>query len=639
MSEALPEAVQAYLRGALLETLNPLCIELDGAWRVSRHWGEPATYGLAPLARGEDALERFPVLVGTGDAEQALALKFVEIAEDHIAHVHIVPHGAQRYLLLLDAGAEHEHLQGVQQTFHDAKLRSFYDRRLLDKLKRAQAELEEKKREAESASALKSQFIASMSHEFRTPLTSVIGYADLCAGGHALSPGQQTRCAQAVGRNARYLLHLVDNILDEARLAADMLELRPGPSSLDDLAASLRDLFEPLAAERGIAFDLALKTGRGGTVEVDGVRLQQVLVNLIANAVKFTEAGGVTVEIGFAHGVFAARIADTGPGIDPREQQRIFAPFQRTGTAAQAGAGLGLSITRRLLELMGGNLTLDSAPGAGTRWRLELPVEPASAPPQPADGLGAVRQAPGQLGGTVLLVEDNPDIADLVRLYLSDSNVALNCCSCGEEAIAAARRQDPDVVLVDLSLPDMDGFELVRRLREAGCAGVAIAFSAAIADPVIARARAAGMTEFLAKPITRESLFETLGRHLGTHAPQTSAAQRRAGRAPDARRALFERYRESLPGKRRRIALLSARHAAGGEARSQLHEALHQLAGSAPSYGFDAIGAAARTALDLVRNTASPPTAIDAALDALLEAFDAAIGAPPALDSTASGFE
>ncbi len=374
--------------------------------------------------------------------------------------------------------------------------------------------------QAESASRAKSAFLAAMSHELRTPLNGVIGYAQLLQRDARLAADQRER-VRIVHQSGEHLLRMINDVLDLAKIEAGKIELRPAPFALAELIADVAAAHAPAAAAKRLAFLKELAPDLPAWVEGDAQKLRQVLDNLLGNAVKFTARGGVTLRAAAAPaaaGRVALRISvsDTGPGIAPDDQARLFQPFEqaRATRPAAPGTGLGLAISRALVERMGGTLTFESKPGAGSvfAFGLELPAgtSPAARAPAPAViGYAGPRRR-------LLVVDDHAVNRSLLTDLLAPLGFPCGEAASGEAALARLARGEepwPDLAIVDLRMDGMDGLELTRRLRALprGADLRVLLTSASVLSFDPAEARAAGCDDFLPKPFRTEDLVAKLG--------------------------------------------------------------------------------------------------------------------------------
>ncbi|HEX7759273.1 MAG TPA: ATP-binding protein [Caulobacteraceae bacterium] len=381
---------------------------------------------------------------------------------------------------------------------------------------------------AEQANQAKSAFVANMSHEIRTPLNGVIGIA----GALARTP---LTCAQRemvdlVQSSAQILERLLSDILDQSKLESGAFELQGGAFDLRQSVEAAGELLRSGAEEKGLGFHIAYAPAADGMFEGDAVRLRQIVANLASNAIKFTETGEVRITVdaceaetqgGPQNGATTVTIAvsDTGIGFDAAAGERLFGRFvQADGSISRrfGGTGLGLAISRALAELMGGTLTAQSQPGAGSIFSLQLPLRRSTAQYRALAGEVAENEAPeasvGFEGLRVLLAEDHPTNQRVVQLILGPLGVDLTIVGDGREAISAFRQDRFDIVLMDMQMPLVDGLAATREIRrweaEAGLAATPIAMLTANAmDAHRAMAAAAGADHHIAKPITPQSLL------------------------------------------------------------------------------------------------------------------------------------
>ena len=363
---------------------------------------------------------------------------------------------------------------------------------------------------AEQASRFKSEFLARMSHEIRTPMHGVIGTADLLMGSR-LDPSQQ-ELVRTLKESAAVLMNLLNDILDLSRVEAGKLSLAVRPFDLAALVQTVAGLMQPIAKKKGLDLRVSLPAGPLWFAG-DGHRVQQILLNLVSNAVKFTHAGFVEVAVAapaelYGKG-FELIVRDTGCGIPPDRIDSIFQPFVQVGgdpAAAAAGTGLGLSVAKALVDAMGGMIEVDSRPGHGSTFRVRLPLAAAEPVPEPAPAASAPSSAPLR----VLVVEDNPVNRQLIARMLAVLGHQAEAAPDGETALRLASRDVWDVILLDIRLPGIDGLETARRLRQAGCRATLIALSANVYESDRAAALAAGMDGFLGKPLHLDELREAL---------------------------------------------------------------------------------------------------------------------------------
>jgi PAS domain S-box-containing protein len=384
--------------------------------------------------------------------------------------------------------------------------------------KQAVADLEQAKGAAEAANHAKSDFLSRMSHELRTPLNAILGFGQLLQMGSP-TPRQRQQLEQIL-KGGRHLLELINEVLDLARIEAGRLHLSLEPVSLRLVCSEVCDLVRPLAERHGIRLEATCARAEERYVRADNQRLRQVLLNLLANGVKYNNAHGcvsLTWE-DLPNDRVRLAVSDTGPGIAPEKQQRLFNPFDRLGAEATGveGTGLGLVLSKRLTEAMGGTLDLVSRVGQGTTVFVDLP----RAAPPPAPGRAPAAPAPATAAperGTILYIEDNLANLGLMEDILADRpEVRLLSAMQGGAGLELARQHRPDLILLDIHLPDIPGDEVLRRLRsDPHLQAIPVVIISADATPSqIARLRAAGVWEYLTKPIDVPRFLKLLNRFL-----------------------------------------------------------------------------------------------------------------------------
>lgn len=407
-----------------------------------------------------------------------------------------------------------------------------------DNLERAGAALELKARELEQASQYKSDFLANMSHELRTPLNSLLILSKLLGDNPdgTLTP-DQVKYARTIESSGNDLLTLINDILDLSKIEAGHVTIQPEILSVQRLTGDLRQLFQPVADERGLAFEIDVAGGVPAKFESDRLRLEQILKNLLSNAFKFTERGQVRLALSQEDDQhLALEVSDTGIGISPEQQESIFAAFhQADGTISRryGGTGLGLSISRELARLLGGRIGLVSEPGKGSRFTLVVPtaynaatIPPADAAPAPLPSSGSKPLAPPQSisadwpadddrdslaeGRRLLLViEDDQVFASIVRDLSRDMGFQCIIAGTAEEAIQLARSFKPSAVVLDLGLPDQSGLTVLDRLKHDDDTRHIPIHVVSAADHS-QTALALGAIGYLTKPVRREQLADVL---------------------------------------------------------------------------------------------------------------------------------
>ena len=382
------------------------------------------------------------------------------------------------------------------------------------------------KEKAETAEQSKSEFLANMSHEIRTPLNGIIGFSNILAK-EELTP-KQTKHVNTICVAGQQLLGIISDILDFSKIESGKLDIEKVPTSVRSLFLNLDSLMRPLAKEKGLTFDIVRSDDLPGEILTDPVRLNQCLVNLISNAIKFTESGHVLLKVSLEKQddvdmmVFA--VEDTGIGIAQDKQEMVLESFsQADGSTTRrfGGTGLGLSITKRLVELLGGRLLLKSQPGLGSTFSFTVPVGYALQEAhfiKAADSLGVVDHhdatALSQFAGHILVAEDNEINQDLIQLTLEAFGLTVTLADDGLKAVELATGGSFDLIFMDMQMPNMNGYEATRRLREQGLQIPIVALTANAMKGDQEKCLAAGCSDYLSKPIEEADLGEKLSKYL-----------------------------------------------------------------------------------------------------------------------------
>ncbi len=501
----------------------------------------------------------------------------------------------------------------------------------------AARELERAKNAAEIASRAKTEFLANMSHELRTPLNGVVGMLDvMLAADLAPGPREQARMARM---SAERLLQVIGDILDISKLEAGALQTERAPFHVGQAVRMAVQTFATAADAKGLALDVEIAPDIDGIALGDSARLEQVILNLVGNAIKFTERGSVRVAASRAGGssdmaVFSVR--DSGPGIDAHTKARLFAKFFQADSSVTrrfGGTGLGLAISRELALAMGGDIAVRDAPGGGSIFELTLPLPRSDAAVGDAP-VAAQAEPPGKwTGRRVLLVEDNDVNRYAACKMLETLGVAIDEARDGEEAVRHAGRQRYDLILMDVQMPRMDGLEATRRIRAGSGPNratpiVALTANAFVED--VERCRSAGMDAHLAKPIRAATLRAAVdgvlsGAEAGAPAVISDEAisALEADMPMQAVRGLVRTFRDEQG---RHVAALPGLLAQGDL--EHVVRAAHSVKGAAKLFGAEALAERAFAVERTARAGASPKLAEEiAALDGSFRAVDKALHA------------
>jgi PAS domain S-box-containing protein len=490
--------------------------------------------------------------------------------------------------------------------------------------KAIERELLEAKATAEAASRAKSAFVANMSHEIRTPMTAILGYADLLTH-PTQTDDERKRCIQTIRRNGEHLLAVINDILDVSKIEAGKMTVEKIAAGPCQVVTDVAALMKVRALDKNLAFDVRYVGSIPQAIETDPTRLRQILMNLIGNAIKFTHSGGIKLLVSMASSPDVANprlrfdVIDTGVGLTKEQLGTLFRPFAQADSSTTrkfGGTGLGLTISKRLANMLGGDLTVTSEPGSGSTFSLTVQTGPLfgvamldspQALTEAADTT-AHRSEQVRLDGRVLLAEDGPDNRVLITFYLKQAGLEVveveNGALARDRALDALKKGNPfDLILMDMQMPELDGYGATAALRKAGYRNPIVALTAHAMGGDREKCLAAGCDEFAVKPIDHDALMTTLRKFLTEKPakPETADATRAAttaipNPAADADSTLsklmakpgtaklVERFLSGLP---QRIAAMQ--QAVSIKDFNQLKVLSHQLKGAAGGYGFAAV--------------------------------------------------
>jgi PAS domain S-box-containing protein len=514
--------------------------------------------------------------------------------------------------------------------------------------KRVDQELAKAKEDAEAASRSKSEFLANMSHEIRTPMTAILGFAEMLL--HK-SPEEcaQVGCVQIIRRNASHLLELINEILDLSKVEAGQMTVERIPCDLPALLSEIISLMRPRAVEKGLGFGVTFQGPIPRLIQSDPMRLRQILVNLLGNAIKFTNSGKIDMRItdegaGGPNIMLRIDVSDSGIGMTPEQVERLFRPFTQGDesiTRKFGGTGLGLTISGQLAKLLRGYITVASQPDVGSTFTLRVDGGPSAGIEQ-LQGLTEATlptqvdrgaRASIQLHGRILLVEDGRDNQRLLRMQLSDAGAAVVTAENGKIAVDLATTQPFDVILMDMQMPVMDGYAATVELRRGGLTTPIIALTAYAMAEDRGRCLASGCSAYLCKPIDEETLLKTVREHLGdaplglpqdnvgTCAAESSPAVGAAGGSGCIKSSLsgnprmlkiIPEFVEGLPEEvRKMVDFLQRKNL------DALRQVVHQLLGACGGYGFGPVSEPALRAETLIKE-GKDPESITAQINALI---------------------
>jgi CheY-like chemotaxis protein/nitrogen-specific signal transduction histidine kinase len=510
--------------------------------------------------------------------------------------------------------------------------------RFIRQRKGVEQKLQEATDAAQSANTAKTAFLANMSHEIRTPLTAILGYTDMLVDPHH-SPTERSECLSSIRRNARHLLDLLNDVLDISKIEAGRMTAEKIAFDLPSLAADVASMMRPRALEKGLTFQLEFQGPVPQKIKSDPVRLKQILVNLVGNAIKFTQKGHVIVSVSAqlhpatqqdtattehvdTIAVVRFDVTDTGIGLTPMQIERLFEPFTQADesmTRRFGGSGLGLTISRRLASLLGGAITVQSAPLQGSTFIVQIDGGPVSesqlvrglsesildtpAPhvavePRPQ---GALPTVPSSAEANlplktlrILFAEDGKDNQRLICAHLKRAGADVTVADNGQIALDLMLDHDFDVILMDMQMPVLDGYGAARAIRQLGLSIPIIALTAHAMSGDREKCIAAGCTDYLTKPVDKNNLIRTIASSLSRRAGEgkgeglttmTTDPQLKSEYAADPdMQPLIADFVAAFP---QQIAQLQSLLTANNL--DELRRQVHQLKGAGGGYGFQTI--------------------------------------------------
>lgn len=509
----LPEPLRQFLDQRIERLAAPLCIEYDRYYCVEAWDGPAARYGLQEMVVGEVLPEALDFLQGM-DQGEPLSLAFVTLPTGVVAHIDLRQHEQRRFILLIDATEQHNLVQAQQQQANELRLLTSHQQRTLEQLSQAKAAIEAQRAELELLNQAQARYIAMMSHEFRTPLNAIMGYgellrdslqADSAAPQHPGLPH-----LAAIRRSTWHLLTMVENVLEQARLGRGQVTLTQEPAALSELIQLLQDLFQGQAEEKSLTLHFAPSADLPEQLLLDVVRVRQIAINLIGNALRYTPKGRVEARFDYQDGRLIIQVQDSGPGIAMVDQERIFRPYERGAGAAGGGAGLGLAICRQLAEMMGGSLSLLSEAGEGACFTFSVPAQlPGKQPEVP-------------LFGHVLVLDDDPDLRQWLQIVLNGWGLETTALASLAEMRGWIQERDlegdaatlPDLFITDYLLEDGVGVEAMKSIRERDASLPVVMLTGSVPADEGVRMTHDPHFLLLAKPISSAALRHSLAKML-----------------------------------------------------------------------------------------------------------------------------
>lgn len=503
-----------------------ICV--DHSMNILEFSDNVSSYGFDNVEVGGNITDVVDFMVGVNTREN-LELPMMTTPVGIPVSVNMLPDDETMTVLMLDASTQMQYRSRLQQAANENELLVDQQKKLMHKLEVASDELQQKNQQLRESNRLQTSFLSGVSHEFRTPLTSIIGYTDLVKqnlvkqnlvkektvskktanavlveqeSGIEFNVDANSEYLRAAHRSSKHLLSLVENLLDHGKLNSNEIVVRPQAVDLFEVLDDVAVLLKPMCDAKGIELNFNSKQKSPLTICVDDTRLRQCLINLVGNAIKFTDHGSVNVQSTWKNDILSVRIIDTGLGISEQDLAKIRLPFWQAEGTGKAGTGLGLTITEKIIELMGGALTINSVIGSGTDVAFDM-VAPEVEMVEHEYVAPLLKQ-----GLNVLLAEDDADIADLMVMLLSERGIDVTHAKNGAVALQLIEEGEFDLVLMDLNMPVMDGYQAIEKLRERDDQMPVVVMSASALEDQSHPVASIACDAYLVKPVTVDDILK-----------------------------------------------------------------------------------------------------------------------------------
>lgn len=584
-----PFSVYRLLRQHLLDAAKPAYLVTDKKFNLVSANGELDFYNLLDLKPGQSCESSLSFLIGY-DVSGPLELRFFQVSEAVTAHVVLLPHEGHLIILFMDASAAYQQELEIQQKTNDLLILSEKQDGLVKELVKARDNLAAKHEALSEANDAKAKFIANMSEEIKSPLTSILGHASLLKHDVAQSPGT-LKMVEAVERGGRHLLTLLENLLDQMHIELDNITLKVAPIDINDLLLDLESVFSPLAKRKNLKFAVVTESLPPGKIKLDENRLRQILVNLLNNSIKYTDMGVIKLISRWEDNTLKLDVYDTGRGIPESFQQDMFTAFKQGGH--KKGKGLGLSIAKQLVDLMGGEIKCESIQGAETCFKLKISAEVVAINKYDTTVIDDLEFGEN---AHVLVIDSNEDLCQLYDLALSKAGFVVSQSQSLAEGVQLAIEKNPSLVLISLNAED-DGLAAIKKIRQS-----------AYNEPILAQismesstsSRAvfeAGGNGFITKPINIIDLVETVKAYVSPNQTDDEDVTMRTY--------LRERFDEYLRLKLKHLVEIAnklSNKQFNADDAANLEKEVRQILLTAEMYSYNAITNAARLTENALKN-------------------------------------
>lgn len=590
-----PFSVYRLLRQHLLDAAKPAYLVTTQDLKLVTASGDLAFYDLTGIGKGDSCESRLDFLVGY-DVSEALELRFYQITNGVVAHVVLLPHEGHLIILFMDATEAYQQEIKVQQKTNDLLIMSEKQDVIVKELVKARDSIASQHEELVEANHAKAKFIANMSEELKSPLTSILGHASLLKNDLESSPNG-LKMIEAIERGGRHLLTLIENSLDQMHIELDHMKLKVGPVDVSDLLQDIESVFLPLAKHKNLKFSVVIESLPPHKIKLDEIRLRQVLVNLLNNSIKYTDMGSIKLTARWEENLLKLDVYDTGRGIPESFQKDMFTAFKtgRDKKGIAQGKGLGLSIAKQLIDLMEGEIRCESVQGAETNFKLRIPAEVVASNQFNTTVIDDLEFGEN---AHILVIDSSADLCQLYDLALSKAGFVVSAFDNADAGIKFATDKSPSLILISLNSLE-DCLNTTRQLRAAGN-GQPILVQLSLESSASSRSVfEAGGNGFLTKPINIIDLIETVKAYVSPNLTDDSDVTMRTY--------LRERFHEYLNLKSSyfldSVGQLT-KNTFDISAYQTLENEVRQILLTAEMYGYNAITNAAKVTSNTLKNRA-----------------------------------